>query len=179
MMEPLQLSQTVMDEYSARILMGTFERPVSALELSRRFGIPIAACYRRIKELEGVGAVPCAEGSCHGDLDRGVRTARAIPVARSGDPRGAVLRGSLGHRRGARGCPHLWPESGQRARDGSLRGHAREAPKGRGEISARPVPRPCTLSLPRKVVKRLALDLRAATAANAPRCGRPTHIGPP
>src|SRR5947199_7425225 len=59
MMEPLQLSQTVMDEYSARILMGTFERPVSALELSRRFGIPIAACYRRIKELEGLGLVYC------------------------------------------------------------------------------------------------------------------------
>ena len=58
-MEPLQLSQTVMDEYSARILMGTFERSVSALELSRRFGIPIAACYRRIKELEGLGLVYC------------------------------------------------------------------------------------------------------------------------
>src|SRR6266550_2622776 len=61
MMEPLQLSQTVMDEYSARILMGTFERPVSALELSRRFGIPIAACYRRIKELEGLGLVYCEQ----------------------------------------------------------------------------------------------------------------------
>ena len=58
-MEPLQLSQTVMDEYSARILMGTFEQSVSALELSRRFGIPIAACYRRIKELEGLGLVYC------------------------------------------------------------------------------------------------------------------------
>jgi len=51
----------VMDEYSARILMGTFERPVSALELSRRFGIPIAACYRRIKELEGLGLVYCEQ----------------------------------------------------------------------------------------------------------------------
>jgi len=58
-MLPLQLSQTVMDEYSARILMGTFEQSVSALELSRRFGIPIAACYRRIKELEGLGLVYC------------------------------------------------------------------------------------------------------------------------
>ena len=58
-MEPLQLSQTVMDEYAVRILMGTFERPASALELSRRFGIPIAACYRRIKELEGLGLVYC------------------------------------------------------------------------------------------------------------------------
>jgi hypothetical protein len=59
MMEPLQLSQTVMDGYSARILMGTFTRAASALELSRQFGIPIAACYRRIKELEGLGLVYC------------------------------------------------------------------------------------------------------------------------
>jgi len=59
MMEPLQLSQTVMDGYSARILMGTFTRAVSALELSRQFGIPIAACYRRIKELEGLGLMYC------------------------------------------------------------------------------------------------------------------------
>jgi DNA-binding Lrp family transcriptional regulator len=58
-MEPLQLSQAAMDEYSARILLGTFERAASALELSRRFGIPIAACYRRIKELEGLGLVYC------------------------------------------------------------------------------------------------------------------------
>lgn len=58
-MQPLELSQTVMGEYSARILLGTFERPASALELSRRFQIPIAACYRRIKELEGLGLVYC------------------------------------------------------------------------------------------------------------------------
>jgi DNA-binding Lrp family transcriptional regulator len=58
-MEPLQLTQTVMDEYSARILLGTWERSASAVDLSRRFGIPIAACYRRIKELEGLGLVYC------------------------------------------------------------------------------------------------------------------------
>jgi DNA-binding Lrp family transcriptional regulator len=58
-MEPLQLSQTVMDEYAVRILMGTIDRPASALQLSRQFGIPIAACYRRIKELEGLGLVVC------------------------------------------------------------------------------------------------------------------------
>lgn len=58
-MQPLQLSQSVMDEYSARILLGTFEGAASALELSRRFRIPIAACYRRIKELEGLGLVYC------------------------------------------------------------------------------------------------------------------------
>jgi len=58
-MEPLRLSQTVMDEYSARILLGTSERPASALELSHRFGIPIAACYRRIRQLQDLGLVFC------------------------------------------------------------------------------------------------------------------------
>ena len=58
-MEPLHLSQTVMDEYSARIPLGTFDRAMSALELSRHFRIPIAACYRRIKELEGLGLIYC------------------------------------------------------------------------------------------------------------------------
>ncbi len=46
-----------MDEYCTRILLGTFDRPASAIDLCRRFGIPIAACYRRIKELEGLGLV--------------------------------------------------------------------------------------------------------------------------
>lgn len=60
-MEPLQLSEIIMDEYSVRILLGTFERAASAIELSRRFGIPIAACYRRIKQLEGHGFVHCEQ----------------------------------------------------------------------------------------------------------------------
>ena len=58
-MEPLLVSQSVMDEYAAPILLGTFDRAASAIELSRRFGIPIAACYRRIKELEGLGLMFC------------------------------------------------------------------------------------------------------------------------
>src|SRR4030067_1055266 len=58
-MEALHVSQTVMDEYSARILLGTFDRAVSALELSQRFRIPIAACYRRIRQLEQMGLVYC------------------------------------------------------------------------------------------------------------------------
>lgn len=56
-MEALEVSQTVMDPYSARILLGTCENAVSALDLSRRFGIPIAACYRRIRQLEEMGLV--------------------------------------------------------------------------------------------------------------------------
>ena len=58
-MELLQVSQSVMDENPARILLGTFERVSSALDLSRRFAFPIAACYRRITELEGMGLVYC------------------------------------------------------------------------------------------------------------------------
>ena len=58
-MEALQVSQTVMDPYSARILLGTCDSAVSALDLSRRFGIPIAACYRRLRELEAMGLVYC------------------------------------------------------------------------------------------------------------------------
>ncbi len=58
-MEAWQVSQTVMEPYSARILLGTCEQAVSALDLSRRFGIPIAACYRRIRELERMGLVYC------------------------------------------------------------------------------------------------------------------------
>ncbi|HEY7587224.1 MAG TPA: helix-turn-helix domain-containing protein [Thermoplasmata archaeon] len=58
-MRPLEVSQTVMDEYSARILLGTTERAASALDLSHRFGIPIAACYRRIRQLEEMGLVYC------------------------------------------------------------------------------------------------------------------------
>ena len=48
-----------MDPYSARILHGTSDAAVSALDLSRRFGIPIAACYRRIRQLERMGLVYC------------------------------------------------------------------------------------------------------------------------
>lgn len=58
-MQALEVSQTVMDQYSARILLGTCEAAASALDLSRRFGIPIAACYRRIRQLEQMGLVYC------------------------------------------------------------------------------------------------------------------------
>lgn len=58
-MQAFEVSQTVMDPYSARILLGTWEQATSALDLSHRFGIPIAACYRRIRELEGMGLVYC------------------------------------------------------------------------------------------------------------------------
>ncbi len=54
-------SRLVTDEYSAKILVATFKRPRSAIELSREYGIPIAACYRRIHALENAGLIRCVE----------------------------------------------------------------------------------------------------------------------
>ena len=42
-MDPLEASRLVTDEYSAKILVATFKRPRSAIDLSREYGIPIAA----------------------------------------------------------------------------------------------------------------------------------------
>src|SRR3989442_3819598 len=76
LMEGQQLTQTIMDAYSARILLGTFERPASAIELGRRFGIPIAACYRRIKQLEGLGLL-------YGERAEPSRNGRGLQLYRS------------------------------------------------------------------------------------------------
>ncbi len=49
--------RTLLDSYSFRILMATQEGECTALDLSRRFGIPIVACYRRIRELTNLGVL--------------------------------------------------------------------------------------------------------------------------
>ena len=60
-MNPLEASQIISDEYAARILVATLRRPKSAIALSHDLGIPIAACYRRIKMLEEAKLVRCVE----------------------------------------------------------------------------------------------------------------------
>jgi len=60
-MDPLEASRLVTDEYSAKILVATFKKPRSAIDLSREYGIPIAACYRRIHVLEKAGLIRCVE----------------------------------------------------------------------------------------------------------------------
>ncbi len=60
-MDPLEASRLITDEYSAKILVATFKKPRSAIELSREYGIPIAACYRRIHALEKAGLLNCVE----------------------------------------------------------------------------------------------------------------------
>jgi DNA-binding Lrp family transcriptional regulator len=60
-MDALEASKILSDEYSAKILMGAIRKPRTALELSRDFNIPIAACYRRIRNLEDNGLIRCVE----------------------------------------------------------------------------------------------------------------------
>jgi DNA-binding Lrp family transcriptional regulator len=45
----------LLDEYSSEILELTGSEPLNATELSDALGIPIAACYRRIRTLKNAG----------------------------------------------------------------------------------------------------------------------------
>ncbi len=49
--------RTVLDPYAMRILLATNDREYSALDLSRALGLPIVACYRRIRVLEDLGVL--------------------------------------------------------------------------------------------------------------------------
>jgi hypothetical protein len=60
-MHALETSRLLTEEYSAKILLATMGKPKSAFELSDKLGIPIAACYRKIKLLEDAGLIICAE----------------------------------------------------------------------------------------------------------------------
>jgi len=54
-------SRLLTDEYAVKILMATVRLPRSAQQISEQFGIPIAACYRRIRDLEVAGLIRCTE----------------------------------------------------------------------------------------------------------------------
>lgn len=60
-MDALEASQLLTDEYSAKILLATFKKRLSALELSNEYGIPLAACYRKLARLEDSGLIECVE----------------------------------------------------------------------------------------------------------------------
>lgn len=57
----MQVSRLLADGYSQRILSYTYKKPMSAQKLSKACRIPIAACYRRIHELEKVGLLSIAD----------------------------------------------------------------------------------------------------------------------
>jgi len=60
-MDPIEASKIITDEYAAKILVATYKKPMTAIELSRKLDIPIAACYRRLKTLESMKLVTCVE----------------------------------------------------------------------------------------------------------------------
>ncbi len=57
--DTVKASKLLSDIYSIKILSSTYNRPRSAQELSLKFDIPIASCYRRIHELEKAGLMCC------------------------------------------------------------------------------------------------------------------------
>jgi len=52
-----EVSRLLADDYSQKILVSTYSLPMSAQRLSKICQIPIAACYRRIHELEHAGLI--------------------------------------------------------------------------------------------------------------------------
>jgi DNA-binding Lrp family transcriptional regulator len=54
-MDPFDIFNLVLDKHTSRILDLASERPINAGELSELVGIPLAACYRRIRMLREAG----------------------------------------------------------------------------------------------------------------------------
>jgi hypothetical protein len=61
MVDLLTASQLLTDPYAVKILVATVRVSKCAQDISAQFGIPIAACYRRIRDLEAAGLVVCTE----------------------------------------------------------------------------------------------------------------------
>jgi DNA-binding Lrp family transcriptional regulator len=59
-LDPFKASSFISDKYAGRILAATYNSPRSAKDLSKMYDIPIAACYRRIRELERLGLLVVA-----------------------------------------------------------------------------------------------------------------------
>src|SRR5438876_1747914 len=149
-MQAVQVRYTIMDEYSARIVLVTFDDLVSALALSRGFADGGAA----VRPRTGLGAVPPPEGSGYRDFDRGIGAPRAVPLAGPGSGGDAVFRGSVRDRSGARRRRDLWREPRGCPRGRFVRCGPREAQEGRGEVPRGPVSRPCPLARRRQPIRR-------------------------
>ena len=58
-MREKQISKLLTDDYAERILAATYFSARSAQEISDTYDVPIAACYRKIHELEDSGLLRC------------------------------------------------------------------------------------------------------------------------
>lgn len=54
-MDSFDMFKLMLDEHASRILTLTVDRSMNAIELAEVLGIPVAACYRRIRLLRGAG----------------------------------------------------------------------------------------------------------------------------
>lgn len=57
MADPFETFRLLLDEYSSKILELTSRQAMNAMELSDALGIPMAACYRRIRALKDAGVL--------------------------------------------------------------------------------------------------------------------------
>jgi len=94
LMTPLEASQLLTDEYSAKILLATYKRRISAQEISQRYGIPIAACYRKIRILEEAGLIQCVDRILTQKGKRRTSTRRACATLTSSSRTGSSGRDS-------------------------------------------------------------------------------------
>jgi hypothetical protein len=58
-MREKEISRLLTDDYAERILAATYFSARSAQEISDTYDVPIAACYRKIHELEDAGLLKC------------------------------------------------------------------------------------------------------------------------
>ncbi len=66
MSEKKELSEKVQlltDPYAKSILVGCFNNPMTAQEISWEFNIPIAATYRRLRDLQDAGLIKNIENN--------------------------------------------------------------------------------------------------------------------
>ncbi|MHA1288188.1 MAG: helix-turn-helix domain-containing protein [Candidatus Thorarchaeota archaeon] len=60
-MDPAYLSKLITDEYVMKILTACYGKSMSTQQLSLKLDIPIAVCYRKMKELSAANLVECED----------------------------------------------------------------------------------------------------------------------
>lgn len=67
---PLSISNLISDKYVSKILMSTYRKPKSVQLISATYGIPIAVCYRKVRQLEKLGFLRCVGDKLNGNAKR-------------------------------------------------------------------------------------------------------------
>jgi len=55
----LNMAQLLMDQYNLKILSSTTRKALSVRDMAFMYFIPLASCYRKVKELEELGLLKC------------------------------------------------------------------------------------------------------------------------